>query len=305
MAREIVLPPTGEPGSRQAGSLLFIGNATVLLRYAGFVILTDPNFLHAGDRARLGYGLLHARRLSDPALELDELPKLDLVLLSHNHEDHFDRKVARELDHALPIVTTRQAARKLAKKGFSATVPLKTWEDVVFVKGNERLRVTALPGRHGPGFISRLLPSVMGSMLEFETPERQTLLRLYVSGDTLMHRDLRDIPKRFPEVDLGVFHLGGTRVLGVMITMDGKQGAEAVRLINPRTAVPVHYDDYDIFKSKLEEFHREVKAAGLEDRIRYLVRGEALAFQVVEGERLKPLPLRDELHKPSPHPPTT
>ncbi|HEY9401563.1 MAG TPA: hypothetical protein VIQ24_02630, partial [Pyrinomonadaceae bacterium] len=40
-----------------SGSIFFVGTATVILRYAGFTILTDPNFLHAGDHVHLGYGL--------------------------------------------------------------------------------------------------------------------------------------------------------------------------------------------------------------------------------------------------------
>ncbi len=68
-----------EPG---ADSLLFIGNATVLLRYAGFAILTDPNFVHSGEDVPLGYGL-STRRLTDPAIEIEQLPPLDFVLLSH------------------------------------------------------------------------------------------------------------------------------------------------------------------------------------------------------------------------------
>jgi len=55
--RELVLPTdNSEVPQLETGSLLFIGTATVLLRYAGFTILTDPNFLHQGDRVHLGYG---------------------------------------------------------------------------------------------------------------------------------------------------------------------------------------------------------------------------------------------------------
>jgi ribonuclease BN (tRNA processing enzyme) len=79
--------------SRQSGpddraDLTFVGNATVLLRLGPFTLLTDPNFLHAGQRAYLGYGLV-SKRLRDPAMQVAELPPLDLVLLSHLHGDHF------------------------------------------------------------------------------------------------------------------------------------------------------------------------------------------------------------------------
>jgi len=71
-----------------------IGTATTLIRYAGFTILTDPNFLHRHEKVRLGYGL-SSRRLTEPALDIADLPPVDLVVLSHMHEDHFDR-VAEE-----------------------------------------------------------------------------------------------------------------------------------------------------------------------------------------------------------------
>ena len=112
----LVLPPGAETPNFASGSILFIGNATVLLRYAGFTILTDPNFLHRGQRVRLGYGLRSTRR-TNPALDIEALPPLDLVVLSHLHEDHFDRVAERQLDKALSIVTTRHGAMALRKKG--------------------------------------------------------------------------------------------------------------------------------------------------------------------------------------------
>src|SRR5438270_13083143 len=95
-----------KPDMKQ-GSIFFIGTATVLLRYAGFTVLTDPNFLHRGEQAHLGYGL-RSTRLVEPALNMEQLPPLDLVVLSHLHEDHFDRRVAALLEKRTHIVTTRQ-----------------------------------------------------------------------------------------------------------------------------------------------------------------------------------------------------
>jgi hypothetical protein len=50
------------PSQRAQGSIFFVGNATVILSYAGFTILTDPNFLHRGDHVHLGHGMTAARR---------------------------------------------------------------------------------------------------------------------------------------------------------------------------------------------------------------------------------------------------
>ncbi len=282
----LVLPAPaggGEPNYEE-GSVFFVGTATVIIRYAGFTILTDPNFLHMGDHVHLGYGLRSARR-TDPAISFEELPPVDFVALSHLHEDHFDRLVAERLDKALPIVSTPHAAVGLAKLGFTAVHALHTWETLTVTRGAARLRLTALPGTHAPGPLAPLLPPVMGSMLEFGAPSGGIAFRLYISGDTLVHGRLREIPRRYPEIDLGLFHLGGTRVFGILLTMGARQGVEAIQIIGPRTAIPIHYNDYTVFKSSLEDFAKAVVAAGLESRVKYLTHGDTYTFTVPASRR--------------------
>ena len=276
-ARELVLPTDGESTDFETGSLFFIGNATVILRYAGFTILTDPNFLHQGEHVHLGYGVRSARR-TNPALELENLPPIDAIVLSHMHEDHFDRVVEQKLDRELPIVTTRHAAAKLRKKGFKAVQALHTWETLNIVKGDARLRISAMPGIHGPGILGALLPPMMGSILDFET-SRANRFRLYISGDTLVHKDFPQIPQRYPDIDLALIHLGGTRVYGILVTMDAKQGVKAIQILAPHTAIPIHFNDYTVMKSPIEDFMQAVVAAGLEDRVRYLKHGDTYTFE--------------------------
>ncbi|MEW6267665.1 MAG: MBL fold metallo-hydrolase [Thermodesulfobacteriota bacterium] len=261
----------------EKGTILFIGTATVLLQYAGFTVLTDPNFLHRGEYVRLGYGL-RSRRLTDPALDIDALPALDLVVLSHLHEDHWDRVAEARLPRSLPIVTTPEAADTLGQKGFLAPEPLATWQTLAVSRGDVTLRITSMPGRHGGPTISRLLPSVMGSLLEFETDDGDLLLRMYITGDTLVYEGLREIRHRYRDIDLALLHLGGTRVVGVLVTMDGRQGVEAMRIVDPKMAIPIHYDDYTVFKSPLSDFQHEVEAAGLASRVHYLHHGETYHF---------------------------
>ncbi len=280
----LTLPAGAESVNTAQGSLFFIGTATVLLRYAGFTILTDPNFLHQGDHVHLGYGLT-STRLTNPAIEMDALPPFDLVILSHLHEDHFDRFVQQHLDKGTTIVTPPEAAAALRRKCFSMLEPLHTWETLTVTKGDYTLRITAMPGKHGPGILNSALPSVMGSMLEFQNNTGKTLLRLYITGDTLLHEDLQAIPQRYPDIDLALLHLGGTRIFGILLTMDAMQGIEAIKLINPREAIPVHYNDYTAFKSPLEDFKELVKLSSLEDRVHYMEHGDTYTFEVPESRR--------------------
>jgi L-ascorbate metabolism protein UlaG (beta-lactamase superfamily) len=156
-----------DPSAIADGTITFIGTATVLVRFGGFTILTDPNFFHRGQHARLGYGL-RSRRRTEPAMQIQDLPPLDLVVLSHFHEDHFDRIAERYLDKSVPIVTTEHAADQLAKRGFTSTIGVNPWRSHVIDKGDQRIRVTATPAQHGPRLVSRLLPPTMGSIWEFE-----------------------------------------------------------------------------------------------------------------------------------------
>jgi L-ascorbate metabolism protein UlaG (beta-lactamase superfamily) len=271
------VPPGDETPDSQLGSVQFIGTATVIIRYEGMTILTDPNFLHRGDHVHLGYGL-HSQRLTEPAISFEELPPVDLVLLSHLHEDHFDKLVEARLERDTPILTTCSAARTLRGRGFTNTYPLRVWDYVTVRKGPVSLRVTSMPGTHGPIVVSALLPDVMGSMLDFRSERDGRAYRMYISGDTLLHDDLKEIPRRYRNIDLALLHLGGTRVLGVLVTMNAEQGIEALRIIRPDVAIPIHYNDYDVFKDPLENFVRAVERAGLQDKVRYLYHGESYSF---------------------------
>ncbi|MFF5210867.1 MBL fold metallo-hydrolase [Streptosporangium sp. NPDC000396] len=272
--------------------VFFVGNATTLIRYNGFAVLTDPNFLHRGQHAYLGYGLT-TRRRTEPAIGVDELPTLDVVVLSHMHGDHWDRTARRGLDRAVPIVTTRHAARRLRRQGFGRAMGLSTWQDRLFHRDGRTLRITSLPARHAPGAAQVLLPPVMGSMLEFGHQDGRVDLRLYISGDTLMDGCLAPIPERFPDIDVGIVHLGGTMILGLMmVTMDGRQGAEWLAFTGPRYAIPVHYDDYEAFTSPLADFRGEVERRGLSDRVRYIERGESCPLPIRSAVKETPAPQR-------------
>jgi len=282
---------SADPAASGAGSLHFIGTATTVIRYGPFTLLTDPNFLHRGQRAYLGHGLI-SRRLTEPALDAPSLPALDGVILSHLHGDHWDRVARRHLDKGVPILTTPHASRRLQGwYGFRRALGLQTWESHEIVKGDSVLRVTSMPGRHARGPVRLLLPPVMGSLLEFGRltgPAVEVGCRLYITGDTLMYDGLREIRSRYGEADLAVLHLGGTTLPGGMVvTMDAVQGADLLEALRPRQAVPVHYDDYPLFKSPLSDFKTEVERRGLSNMVTWVDRGRTVGFGPAPDSRLR------------------
>src|SRR5581483_10760161 len=119
---ETVSPP---PLDDAAAVCTFVGHATFLIQTPAAVLLTDPMF---SDRAG-PFNLLGPRRARRPAIRFDDLPRIDVILLSHNHYDHCDRATLRRLARRFdPIVVTpigNGALRIVATRAhhFSARTP--------------------------------------------------------------------------------------------------------------------------------------------------------------------------------------
>lgn len=251
-------------------TITFVGNATSILRIGAFTVLTDPNFLHRGQFAYLGWGMV-SRRLLDPALQPAELPPLDAVVLSHLHGDHFDRIARRQLDREVPLLTTPHAATRLGRRGF-ATEALETWESTTLERDGEKLIVESLPGVHATGLLGRMLPPVMGSLLTHQAAGRPDR-HLYISGDTLTGTHLDAIAERHPRIDAGILHCGGTRILMRTVTMDDVQAVDAIRRLPLDRVLPVHHDDYRVLRSPVSALIARATREGLADRITVPVRG--------------------------------
>jgi L-ascorbate metabolism protein UlaG (beta-lactamase superfamily) len=103
--------------------------------------------------------------------------------------------------------------------------------------------------------------------------------RGYISGDTLYRPFLGEVLERCGPLDVLIPHLGGTKALGVTVTMDARQGADLVELLKPPVTVPVHYDDYDRFASPLGDFVAEVGRRQLPGQLRTAHRGETISLR--------------------------
>ncbi|KAK5110828.1 hypothetical protein LTR62_005539 [Meristemomyces frigidus] len=309
------ISPKGSAGNENA-SIYFIGTATTILEWEGIRILTDPNFLHAGDHVHLGPGVT-ATRQTNPAIDLHELPRIDAVLLSHYHADHFDQEVEASLRRDLPIISTPHAKECLVvKKGddrFTDVYDLDFFQNMMLdIKTlaaasdsgkSPAIKVTGMPGKHVPdGLLSRAneilgaVPPTNGWMVELGYKSSASTssdssfksgYRIYISGDTLFVDELKEIPERYAgkNIDLMLVHLGGTTIPGpsmplLMVTMDAEQGIKLMQLINPDVTIPIHYDDYDAFLSPLEDFKKAVSSAGWDDRVVYLDRADMYKFAV-------------------------
>lgn len=112
-------------------------------------------------------------------------------MLSHLHEDHYDKLVAEKLNRSIPIISTSHATEKLCEAGHSELYPLETWEKLEIKKDGKNITITSMPGKHTLGLFDKAndllnaIPPVMGSLITFDN------FTMYISGDTLYYDELK------------------------------------------------------------------------------------------------------------------
>ena len=133
--------PPPLPVEKGSAAITFINHATFMIRLDGAVVLTDPIF---SERCS-PLSWIGPRRARPPGIPLADLPRPDVVLLSHNHYDHMDFPTLRALQrrHAPTFITMLGNARALARLGIVAT-ELDWWQRMTAGP----LSISATPARH-------------------------------------------------------------------------------------------------------------------------------------------------------------
>ncbi len=261
-----------------AARITHIGGPTVLIEVEGWRLLTDPTFDPPGGHYRFGWGT-SSDKLAGPSVAADELRSIDAVLLSHDHhDDNLDAAGRALLPAAGVVVTTASGARRLGGNALG----LEPWATTTLAgDGRPAIEITATPCRHGPPLSHPIVGDVIGFALHWEGQQHGSL---WVSGDTVLYDGVREVAQR---VDVGValLHLGGVRfpISGpVRYTMTADEAIELCRLIEPRTAIPIHYEGWKHFREGREAIERELAAApgDVRARFRWLPIGESTEVAV-------------------------
>lgn len=224
--------------------LTHIGGPTVLIELGGWRILADPTFDPPGRRYGFGLGTSSVKT-AGPALDPGDLGRVDVILLSHDHHaDNLDDRGRALLPRAATVLTTASGARRLAAgnvRGLSAGD-----RTVLRAPGKPPLRVRSTPCRHGPPLSRPLVGDVIGFALSLGD---EPGVALWMTGDTVLHRPLRRVAGAL-DVDVALIHCGSVRfpITGPLrYSMDGAQAARLIEALEPRAAVPVHYEGWSHF----------------------------------------------------------
>ncbi|MGH3460089.1 MAG: MBL fold metallo-hydrolase [Kribbellaceae bacterium] len=249
-----------------------VGGPTVLLEIGGWRILTDPTFDPPGRRYGFGWGT-SSTKTAGPALEPDGIGPVDVVLLSHDHHaDNLDERGRTVLPAAGTVLTTRSGARNLTAGNVRGLAAGQT--TTLDATGRQRLSVLATPCRHGPPLSRPVAGPVIGFALSLGDDTR---VAVWMTGDTVLHRPVRGLAREL-RVDVLVMHLGAVRfpITGPLrYSVNSRDALRLLRLLQPRVAVPVHYDGWSHFSEPTEHLRATLDRAvpPISDRVTWLEPG--------------------------------
>ncbi|EOW6732890.1 MBL fold metallo-hydrolase [Cronobacter dublinensis] len=232
----------------------WLGHATLLIRLNGRYLLTDPLFSRRASPVSF-YG--PARKTPLP-LELAGLPRLDAVLISHNHYDHLDNSTIRRLAKRFPdaaYFVPLGLKGWFTKRGITNVTELDWWES----KAWEGLQITAVPAQHW----SMRTPWDRNRSLWCGWVTESASQRFWFSGDSGYTPELLEIPRRLGPLTGAAIPIGAYAPRWFMAPhhMDPQHAVELWQHVGRPLAIPIHWGVFELADESLDTPPQELLSA--------------------------------------------
>jgi N-acyl-phosphatidylethanolamine-hydrolysing phospholipase D len=233
-------------------TVTWVGHATLLVQLDGVNFLTDPTWAR---RTGPFGGMVGVGRYTPPGIRFEDLPRIDFVVISHDHYDHLDEPTVRRL-HAKfdPVFVVPMGVKSwLADRGIHNAIELE-WGQSVFVKG---VQVICTPAQHGSGRTlvdqgRRLWSSwvVLGSK------------RFYFGGDTGYFRHFKEAGDAYGPFDLAALPIGSytPREIAKAVHISPEEALQAQVDLRAAHMVGIHWGTFGLARERYDEPPQRIAA---------------------------------------------
>lgn len=267
-------------------AITFVNHATFLIQRQGLNILTDPSW-----SKRAGpFNLIGPARVRLPGVKFDDLPHIDLVLISHNHYDHLDLETLERLHQRFaPRVLVAQGDKELVEStGMKDVKEMDWWESVQVLPG---ITVTFAPTQHFSGRgLFRRQKSLWGSYMIQERGRR-----IYFGGDAAYSAHYAEIRKRLGSPDFALLGIGAyePRFFMKQMHMNPAEAVQAHEDLGSKQSIAMHFGTFQMSSEGIEQPLKDLKAALLkkgipQERFIALQEGETRIYRVLANNKTTP-----------------
>lgn len=257
-------------------SVTWIGHSTFLIQVKNLNIITDPVF---------GSPSWFYPRSMSPGISLNRLPRIDVILLSHNHADHMDEDSLMSLRMYQPLVMVPMGnAAWFIENGFNRVIEYTWWERQELVLKNDlgKLDITCVPAVHwsGRSLVDTNETLWSGWVISVEGQS------IYFAGDTgYRRRQFEEIRALFPSITLALLPIGPNEPSKLLDTihMNATQAVEAFLDLGAQWFIPMHWGTFrfgvDTFISPIERLQKAWQENKIpENKLHILKVGQRLAY---------------------------
>lgn len=268
--------------NREDTTLTWIGHATFLFQYNGYNILTDPHMT----KRTSPIDWLGPSRKTPPGLNIDQLPDIDLVMISHNHYDHMDRttihRICRQQDQDPHFLVPLGVKQWFLNSGIDSVTEMGWWDK----SGVAEWTVHAVPTQHfsGRGLVDRNRTLWAGWVL------KQDDFTLYFAGDTGYSPGFKEIGEMYGPMDLSLIPIGAYKPRWFMnpIHVDPEEAVRIHKDVKSRFSVGMHWGTFVLADEDMDEPPRLLKEItkkeGMENEFITLQHGQTLNLDFEEDE---------------------
>lgn len=251
-------------------SITWIGHSSFLVQMGGKNILLDPVFA-----TWMGV----QKRLTKPGLQIEDLPNIDIVFISHGHYDHLDFPTLKKLKGNPMFYVPVGLAETFKRKGYKKVIEASWWEHFK----HDDLDIHFVPAQH---WTKRTLTDTNTSHWGgWIVKDRKTEKSIYFVGDTGYFRGFKEIASQF-EIDIVLMPIGAYEPEWFMsIThINPEDAIKAFLELDGKLFIPMHYGAYrladDTGPEALERLHNEWERLSLpKEKLAVLKIGETKWFE--------------------------